>query len=61
MFGLSASKCSQAKKHADGGDSLVNAGTLPREHPRRFYNYALLDPIDQPFATFRYYYRSWGA
>ncbi|KAL9101786.1 MAG: hypothetical protein Q9163_002982 [Psora crenata] len=43
---------------ADGID-LVNAGILPREHPRRFYRYALLDPPDQPFATFRYYYRSW--
>ena len=40
--------------------SLVNAGLLPEEHPRRYYKYALLDPLDQPFATFRYLYRSWG-
>ena len=40
--------------------SLVNAGLVPVNHPRRFYKYALLDPLDQPFATFRYYYRSWS-
>ncbi|KAL9639943.1 MAG: hypothetical protein Q9164_000612, partial [Protoblastenia rupestris] len=37
---------------SDGID-LVNAGILPHKHPRRFYKYALLDPLDQPFATFR--------
>ncbi len=41
-------------------NSLVNAGLLPARHPRRYYKYALLDPLDHPFATFRYYYRSWG-
>ena len=40
--------------------SLVNAGALPDKHPQRYYRYALLDPLDVPFATFRYYYRSWG-
>ena len=45
---------------ANGGVSLVNAGFLPPEHPRRYYKYALLDPLDQPFATFHYYYRNWG-
>jgi hypothetical protein len=40
--------------------SLVNAGFLSTRHPKRFYKYALLDPLDTPFATFRYYYRTWG-
>ncbi|KAL9123668.1 MAG: hypothetical protein Q9217_006922 [Psora testacea] len=44
---------------ASRGIDLVNAGILPRKHPQRFYRYALLDPLDRPFATFRYYYRSW--
>jgi hypothetical protein len=39
--------------------SLVNAGRAGPEQPKRFYKFALIDPIDQPFATFRYYYRSW--
>lgn len=40
--------------------SLVNAGLVPIKHPQRYYKYALLDPLDQPFATFRYFYRTWG-
>ena len=40
--------------------SLVHAGLLPTRAPQRYYKYALLDPLDQPFATFRYYYRSMG-
>lgn len=40
--------------------SFANAGLVPSRHPRRYYNYALLDPLDQPFATFRWYYRTWG-
>ena len=40
--------------------SLIHAGKLERHHPQRFYTYALLDRIDQPFATFRYFYRPWG-
>ena len=39
---------------------LVNGGLVHPKHPRRYYKYALLDPLDQPFATFRYYYRTWG-
>lgn len=38
---------------------MLNAGVLPDDHPRRFYTYYLLDPLDQPFATFRWYYRTW--
>lgn len=40
--------------------SLVKAGILTQEHPKRFYNYALLDPLDKPFASFRYFPRTWG-
>lgn len=39
--------------------SLVNAGRAGPEQPKRFYKFALIDPVDQPFATFRYYYRTW--
>ncbi|KAL6709350.1 hypothetical protein ACN47E_001757 [Coniothyrium glycines] len=38
---------------------LVYAGRASSDQPKRFYHFALIDPIDQPFATFRYYYRTW--
>ncbi|KAF2024938.1 hypothetical protein EK21DRAFT_104302 [Setomelanomma holmii] len=41
------------------GISLVNAGRVNSEQPKRFYKFALIDPGNQPFATFRYLYRSW--
>ncbi|KAI4915254.1 hypothetical protein J4E85_010378 [Alternaria conjuncta] len=41
------------------GIGLVNAGPAGPQHPKRFYKFALIDPVDQPFATFRYYCRSW--
>ncbi|KAF2686091.1 hypothetical protein K458DRAFT_238457, partial [Lentithecium fluviatile CBS 122367] len=41
------------------GIDLVNAGRAGAEQPKRFYKFALIDPTDQPFATFRYYYRTW--
>ncbi|KAI4133195.1 MAG: hypothetical protein LQ347_002261 [Umbilicaria vellea] len=40
--------------------SFVNAGMVTYKHPRRYYKYALHDPLDHPFATFRWYYRTWG-
>ncbi|KAH6633719.1 hypothetical protein C7974DRAFT_309855 [Boeremia exigua] len=43
----------------EGGIRLVNAGRAGPEHPKRFYKFALIDPVDQPFATFRYYYYTW--
>lgn len=46
------------KNSADHG-SLVNAGRAGPEQPKRFYKFALIDPVDQPFATFRYHYRTW--
>jgi hypothetical protein len=39
--------------------SLVKAGRAGPEQPKRFYKFALIDPVDQPFATFCYYYRTW--
>ncbi|OJD29136.1 glutaminase a protein [Diplodia corticola] len=41
-----------------GGINLVNAGCLKRENPKRFYDFALIDSLKEPFAKFRYYYRS---
>jgi hypothetical protein len=37
----------------------VEAGCASSEQPKRFYNFALIDPVDQPFATFKYFYRTW--
>ncbi|CAD0093679.1 unnamed protein product [Aureobasidium mustum] len=39
------------------GFDLVSWGRLKEHHPQNFYQYALLDPIDQPYATFRYHIR----
>ncbi|KAJ5058164.1 hypothetical protein J3E72DRAFT_195958 [Bipolaris maydis] len=40
------------------GIKLVNAGRAGPEQPKRFFKFALIDPVDRPFATFRYYYRT---
>ena len=40
--------------------SLINAGILHTKHPKRYFQYSLHDPIDTPFARFRYYYHSWS-
>ncbi|KAJ9637168.1 hypothetical protein H2199_007454 [Coniosporium tulheliwenetii] len=42
-----------------GGDIDLVKGGQARHQPRRFYKFALLDPVDEPYATFRYLYRSW--
>ncbi len=47
------------KVHNANKGSLVNAGRAGGDHPKRFYKFALIDPIDQPFVAFRYYYRTW--
>ncbi|KAH0363300.1 hypothetical protein KCU65_g7488, partial [Aureobasidium melanogenum] len=39
------------------GFDLVNWGRLKEHHPQSFHQYALLDPLDQPYATFRYHVR----
>lgn len=36
---------------------MVNWGRLKEHHPQNFYQYALLDPLDQPYATFHYHVR----
>ncbi|KAJ8117526.1 hypothetical protein OPT61_g1285 [Boeremia exigua] len=41
------------------GICMVDAGRAGAEQPKRFYKFALIDPVDQPFAKFRYYYRTW--
>lgn len=41
-------------------NSLVSAGRAGSEQPKRFYKFALVDPVDKPFATFRYFYRTWA-
>lgn len=57
----SVTSCSFKMKGSNSGTiSLVNVGTLDGEHPQNFYQYALIDPLDTPFARFRYYYRPWG-
>ncbi|KAK7547087.1 hypothetical protein IWX49DRAFT_484054, partial [Phyllosticta citricarpa] len=43
-----------------GNVELVNAGTVQRGEPRRFYQYALRDTLVEPFAVFKYYYRTWS-
>jgi hypothetical protein len=40
--------------------SLLNAGRAGPDVPKRFYKFALIDPVHQPLATFRYYYRTWS-
>lgn len=36
---------------------LFNRGPLFYGQPKRFYKYALLDPVDAPYITFRFHYR----
>ena len=39
---------------------LPEAGTTKRSHPRKYYKFHLVDPKDDPYATFRFYYRTHG-
>jgi len=32
---------------------------LPAGHPKHLYRFKLVDAFDQPYATFKYHYRSW--
>ncbi|MCJ1474936.1 hypothetical protein MMC13_003596 [Lambiella insularis] len=43
----------------NGGLRFLNAGILRFQHPKNYYQYALLDPLDTPFATFRFYFGPW--
>ena len=45
---------------ADEYLSMVDAGHAGPGHPKRYYMFGLIDPLDNPRATFRWYYRSWG-
>ncbi|KAF2635754.1 hypothetical protein P280DRAFT_522872 [Massarina eburnea CBS 473.64] len=40
------------------GINLKFGGRAGPEHPKQFFKVALIDPIDEPFARFRYYYRT---
>ncbi|KAL8826378.1 MAG: hypothetical protein Q9191_003836 [Dirinaria sp. TL-2023a] len=40
-------------------NSIVKAGFLTENDPQGFYKYALIDPLDKPFATFHYLMRTW--
>ncbi|KAI9796963.1 MAG: hypothetical protein M1833_005909 [Piccolia ochrophora] len=42
------------------GIRLVNAGIIEHNHPQNYYKYALIDRLDQPFATFRFHCKTWG-
>ena len=39
---------------------VLNAGRVRRSDPKRKYTYALLDPVDEPYAIFRYHLLSTG-
>ncbi|KAI9720845.1 MAG: hypothetical protein M1812_002684 [Candelaria pacifica] len=43
----------------EGQVRLLTAGNIESGHPQRYYKYALIDPTDQPFASFRYHFRTW--
>ena len=38
---------------------LVWAGYSKQMAPRRFFKFGLIDAVNRPYATFRFYYRSW--
>ncbi|MCJ1307106.1 hypothetical protein MMC25_000752 [Agyrium rufum] len=42
-----------------GGVILTRAGPVRINHPVNFFNFLLIDPLDEPYATFRYLCRSW--
>ncbi|KAF2020412.1 hypothetical protein BU24DRAFT_469180 [Aaosphaeria arxii CBS 175.79] len=41
------------------GIDLIHAGRAGGSQPKRYYKFALIDPIDTPFTRFRFYYRTW--
>ncbi|CAO1599843.1 hypothetical protein XANCAGTX0491_003554 [Xanthoria calcicola] len=57
----SQTKSSKAQsQNIKGGINMADAGLLPDDHPYRYYTYSLLDPLDMPYSTFRWYYRTWA-
>jgi hypothetical protein len=57
--GIRQALAHEAATEYTNASSLAYAGRAGPEQPKRFYKFALIDPVDQPFATFRYYYRTW--
>ncbi|KAF2757859.1 hypothetical protein EJ05DRAFT_485944 [Pseudovirgaria hyperparasitica] len=47
----------QGRKRPTGLE-ILSVGQVKKEQPKRFYKYALVDPVDMPYATFRYYYKT---
>lgn len=45
---------------ADTLSRLSNGGLLEQGLPCRRYKYQLVDPVDEPYASFRFYYRTFG-
>ena len=56
---IEAFKKARFKKRVSAGIELVNAGSIEDEHPRSYWDYALMDPPDRPYATFRYVFCIW--
>ncbi|KAF1353846.1 hypothetical protein BDV97DRAFT_347552 [Delphinella strobiligena] len=48
----------KARKREGNEVELVNTGRVKPYHPQRYYQYALLDPVDEPYVIFRYHLRS---
>jgi hypothetical protein len=40
-------------------DSFPNDGPIESPQDTRFYDWALVDPKDTPYVTFRFHYRTW--
>ncbi|KAF2092054.1 hypothetical protein K490DRAFT_53209 [Saccharata proteae CBS 121410] len=57
---LEALKKTEAGMIDGQGVRLANMGLMKEEHPKRFYKFALLDPVDEPHAVFKFYYRTLG-
>ncbi|KAK5125347.1 hypothetical protein LTR85_000456 [Meristemomyces frigidus] len=43
---------------AGGAVSILSVGRLKKGEPHRHYTYALIDPLDEPYCTFRYHLES---
>lgn len=40
--------------------SYFEGGYLEKDNSMSMYKYELLDPLDKPYVTFRYVYKSWS-
>ncbi|KAI9715629.1 MAG: hypothetical protein M1828_000772 [Chrysothrix sp. TS-e1954] len=50
---------SRFNKRLSRGVELLSIGSTDEIHPRRFYDWALIDPPERPYASFRYFFRIW--